>query len=261
MGIMQHHDAVSGTVKQHVANNYALKLYKTIAKCEKVVNEAVNKLTKSEPKTEQTFCQKLNISACAVTEGNDSLAVNIYNPTAHSVKHIVRLPVTNNAYQVFDPTGNPVKSEYVPIPAAVLKLKERDSKATNELVFEAQLPALGFATYFLKANGKDVKPSEVQKVSGSFGVKSKNFNVIFDKNGNINTIQLKNGKVVEIKQEFEYYKAKAGDNKRCGSQSLWSAISSDLKDRYPMSLMRLRLSHNWLKRLSPLKFIRKSIHI
>ena len=115
---------------------------------------------------------------------------------------------------MFDPTGNPVKSEYMPIPAAVLKLKERDSKATNELVFEAQLPALGFPTYFVKANGTDVKPSEVQKVSGSFGVKSKNFNVIFDKNGNINTIQLKNGKVVEIKQEFEYYKAKAGDNKR-----------------------------------------------
>ena len=108
MGII-HHDDISGTVKQHVANNYALKLYKTIAKCENVVNEAVNKLTKSEPKTEQLFCQMLNISACAVTERNDSLALNIFNPTAHSVKHIVRLPITNNAYQVFDPTGNPVK--------------------------------------------------------------------------------------------------------------------------------------------------------
>ena len=36
MGIMQHHDAVSGTEKQHVAEDYARLLDEGIAECNKV---------------------------------------------------------------------------------------------------------------------------------------------------------------------------------------------------------------------------------
>lgn len=40
MGILQHHDAISGTEKQHVADDYALYLAEGVAACEKVVNAA-----------------------------------------------------------------------------------------------------------------------------------------------------------------------------------------------------------------------------
>lgn len=35
MGIMQHHDAVTGTEKQHVAEDYALLLHKGVQECRK----------------------------------------------------------------------------------------------------------------------------------------------------------------------------------------------------------------------------------
>lgn len=36
MGIMQHHDAVTGTEKQHVAEDYALLLHKGVVECQKI---------------------------------------------------------------------------------------------------------------------------------------------------------------------------------------------------------------------------------
>lgn len=35
MGVMQHHDAITGTEKQHVANDYARLLYEAIVECER----------------------------------------------------------------------------------------------------------------------------------------------------------------------------------------------------------------------------------
>lgn len=37
MGIMQHHDAVAGTEKQHVANDYARLLHKGVVECQKTL--------------------------------------------------------------------------------------------------------------------------------------------------------------------------------------------------------------------------------
>ncbi|CAG2178719.1 unnamed protein product, partial [Oppiella nova] len=210
MGVLQHHDAVSGTEKQHVADNYALKLSKSIEKCKTVVNQSLNSLiSKSDPKLNQLFCNALNVSACAVTEGTDNLAVTIYNPFGHNVNSVIRLPVTSKAYKVLDPKGTAVKSEIVPIPTSVLNLKERVSKAKDELVFNASIPALGFATYLLKANGPQngVNEAKVTKITEAFGIKSKSMNILFDKTGALNAIQLKDGKVVDFKQNFEYYKA------------------------------------------------------
>ncbi|CAG2112070.1 unnamed protein product, partial [Medioppia subpectinata] len=128
LGVMQHHDAIAGTEKQHVSDNYALKLYKTIEKCQSVVDESLNILI-GDKNLNQLFCNQLNVSACAVTEGTDNIAVTLYNAFGHNVNHVVRLPVTSKAYKVFDPKGNAVKSNIVAIPESVLSLKERKSKA------------------------------------------------------------------------------------------------------------------------------------
>lgn len=38
MGVMQHHDAITGTEKQHVADDYARILTKGMNKCSNVIN-------------------------------------------------------------------------------------------------------------------------------------------------------------------------------------------------------------------------------
>ena len=44
MGIAQHHDAVSGTEKQHVADDYALRLAQGSAECKEVIDEALSNI-------------------------------------------------------------------------------------------------------------------------------------------------------------------------------------------------------------------------
>jgi Alpha mannosidase middle domain len=38
MGVLQHHDAVSGTAKQHVTEDYAQRLAAGFDECSKVIN-------------------------------------------------------------------------------------------------------------------------------------------------------------------------------------------------------------------------------
>lgn len=41
MGVMQHHDAITGTEKEHVAHDYATILSRGMAECEFVANTAL----------------------------------------------------------------------------------------------------------------------------------------------------------------------------------------------------------------------------
>lgn len=41
MGVMQHHDAVTGTEKQLVADDYSRILYKSMHYAEKMISEAI----------------------------------------------------------------------------------------------------------------------------------------------------------------------------------------------------------------------------
>ncbi|XP_054157914.1 lysosomal alpha-mannosidase-like [Oppia nitens] len=106
---------------------------------------------------------------------------------------------------------------------SVLVLKERVSKATDELVFEANAPPLGYNTYILrlKTNNNDDNDSQQQqpeeptvtKITDKLSVKSLSNTIMFDNTGALSAVQLANGKVVDLKQKFEFYKAKPGDNK------------------------------------------------
>ncbi len=44
MGVAQHHDAVTGTEKQHVADDYARMLYEGIEDCDVVMASSLNNL-------------------------------------------------------------------------------------------------------------------------------------------------------------------------------------------------------------------------
>jgi hypothetical protein len=97
MGILQHHDAVSGTEKQHVANDYAQRvstgidsaivrrdiplISSVVSFFQYVINEAYKKLLPKDnqaslPIPEQFLCQLSNISECLLIEGQNNVSIS-----------------------------------------------------------------------------------------------------------------------------------------------------------------------------------------
>ncbi|CAL1274579.1 unnamed protein product [Larinioides sclopetarius] len=221
MGIMQHHDAITGTAKQHVTNDYYETLAAAIESCHGIVNEAYEKLLpKNESATPLTqyFCNYLNISECSITETDSPVAINIYNPLAWNVTEYIRIPVTGKAYKVLDYNGNPVDVQIVPLPSPVFKIPGRNSKSEAEVVFEAKLPALGYATYLMRnitsQSDKYKQASRIkQNTEGDWILKNKFISVYVDsKSGLLRQLQLADGTNLTVNQSFYWYRGMNGDN-------------------------------------------------
>ncbi|KAF2364114.1 Glycosyl hydrolase family 38 C-terminal [Trinorchestia longiramus] len=149
LGVTQHHDAVTGTAKQHVTDDY----YKRLDEAQRSSEEALVPLLRSlagspEAAGAVSFCPQRNISSCELTEESTSFQVVVYNSIARPIDTPVRIPVPNFPYQVTDYQGNSITSQLVPIPDAILAIPYRSSSATQELVFMAEaVPAVGSSTY------------------------------------------------------------------------------------------------------------------
>ncbi|KAI8041890.1 hypothetical protein M5D96_003185, partial [Drosophila gunungcola] len=105
MGIMQHHDAVTGTEKQAVARDYDRMLYKAIVGAENSARDALRSLTNLTSGQFES-CLELNISVCAFTQNSaNNVVVTLVSPLAHASTQYVRIPVENNNYIVTDEKG------------------------------------------------------------------------------------------------------------------------------------------------------------
>jgi lysosomal alpha-mannosidase len=164
-GILQHHDAVSGTAKQAVTNDYQKMLNKGIVGCQSVVNDAMNDLA---PKSDQVpptneFCSYLNISVCTVSQTSDKFLVTVHNGLARELKTFARIPVESDEYTLSDPNGNTVQVQHV---ATFLTSQITDAtRSAYQLVFPVQLPPFGYNTYYLSKNGADKNKRKAAKVN------------------------------------------------------------------------------------------------
>ncbi|XP_048198391.1 lysosomal alpha-mannosidase isoform X2 [Perognathus longimembris pacificus] len=139
MAVLQHHDAVSGTAKQHVTDDYARQLAAGWGPCEVLLSNALSRLSGS--KGVFSFCRSLNVSICPLTQKTSHFQVIIYNPLGRKVDHMVRLPISEGVFIVNDPNGKTVPSAVVVLPSLY---EEEDH---SELLFSARVPALGFSIY------------------------------------------------------------------------------------------------------------------
>lgn len=112
MGIMQHHDAVTGTEKEKVAQDYAKRMSVAFRACSTNIRNVLNQFAANSGEVtsvnyplELKTCSLLNISSCATSESNAQFALTLYNPLAHSTDEYVRIPVKGYKYTVTDPSG------------------------------------------------------------------------------------------------------------------------------------------------------------
>lgn len=176
LGIAQHHDAVTGTAKQHTTNDYAKRLTRGVSEAEAAVDLALSCLSNSSssrsceaPAIKFRQCPLLNISYCPPTEEEildaESLVVVAYNSLGWSRTEVVRIPVSDANLFVQDSKGQTVEVQYVGMDNTTSTLRSFYTKAYLGispdqapkfwLLFQASVPPLGWNTYFIsKAAGK-----------------------------------------------------------------------------------------------------------
>ncbi|XP_026724554.1 lysosomal alpha-mannosidase-like isoform X2 [Trichoplusia ni] len=153
MGVMQHHDAITGTEKQHVTHDYERLLNQAVDDALIIAKQAFNKVTQKDDKKPPIFdfqrCH-LNESRCDVSEKSEKFVVTIYNPLGWSVKEPIRVPVGEGSYEVYAPNGQKIKTQMVKLPNRVTDIPTRSSKATQEIVFIIYLKPLSYKSLYIK---------------------------------------------------------------------------------------------------------------
>lgn len=211
MGVAQHHDAVTGTAKQHVNDDYTLRLDKGWKACQVVVSNALSSLMGT--KENFVFCNLLNISVCPLTEISKSFNVVIYNPLGRAVTQYVRLPVNGAAYVVKGPSGESIPSEVVPVSKFTKEVRRNKGSAERELFFPGQIPPLGFSRFTVEKLHAQERFFQKKAEKNPLMIQNKFYRVEFDPDtGLISKIQnLEKQITLPVKQSYLRYNASIGN--------------------------------------------------
>ncbi|KAI9915291.1 hypothetical protein PsorP6_007121 [Peronosclerospora sorghi] len=142
VALVQHHDGVSGTEKQKVANDYALRLNDGLVAAEKALN---NVLDGSGDAHTYRFCLRANTSVCDVATQNTQFEVLVHNALARKRIETVSLPITHPAAKVEVLTGSATvraQNVYVALP-----VHPETKVAPYSLVFSVELDPLSTSRF------------------------------------------------------------------------------------------------------------------
>ena len=226
--VAQHHDAVSGTAKQAVTYDYAQRLAKTSTAAFTFLSTAMAKVVSKDGQADVTFsyCPLANVSDCPATAAGGQVAVVIYNPAGHSlglktplgVQAIVRVPVPNKGYQVFDAAGKLLEQQQtvpvLPTPA------QTSGAAQFEAVFAVDVGAIGLTTAFLSSNssedgddGEDGQPMLTTVTDAAVSLENAYYSLSFDStSGLLTSVTTKaDGVSHPFTQDFAWYPRLPGE--------------------------------------------------
>nr|GME12519.1 alpha-mannosidase isoform X1 [Ipomoea batatas] len=248
LGIVQHHDAVTGTAKQHTTDDYAKRLAIGASESEIVVNSALSCLVNSKSKGQckgeggstSSFdqCQLLNISYCPpteedITEGK-SLVIVAYNSLGWKRTDVIKIPVNDADLVVHDSMGNVIEAQYIELDNVTSNLREfyveaylgkSPKKAPKYwLLFPVSVPPLGLNSYFVsKASHKGSRNNGYISAIGL----EKNETVEIGP-GNLKlSFSLASGQLTRI------FNSKTGVDIPVQQSYLWYASSSGGEDQQP----------------------------
>ncbi|EGD74140.1 hypothetical protein PTSG_06149 [Salpingoeca rosetta] len=170
IAVSTHHDGLSGTEKQAVADDYSLRIAGGEQETRGMVAQVFDRLAGMK---DAQFCNTergLNISFCPFTTDAAEFSMIAYNPQGQRSKQVFRVPIASSHASVVSSTGKAVPSQVVPLTdreiglsKAYLQFQEMDNKqrvaeftnnATHVVTFVADVPAVGYETFTISTGSE-----------------------------------------------------------------------------------------------------------
>jgi hypothetical protein len=165
LGVTQHHDAIAGTATQAVNDDYVAMLERGRAGAFASIAASLANAT-GYAGAPFALCPLANVTLCPALERGEPAVVVAYNPlgqaaAAAPVRLSVGLPAGVASYAVTDGSGRTLEAQLVPLSARDRELRalfgganaSASANATAWLCFTGDLPAAGFAAFFLEPVG------------------------------------------------------------------------------------------------------------
>ncbi|TYZ68389.1 hypothetical protein PybrP1_003372 [[Pythium] brassicae (nom. inval.)] len=144
VGLVQHHDGLSGTERQSIADDYALRLHGGVLDGLKEVNEVLFVVGE---KGAYEFCLQANISVCDVSASHKQFEVLVHNALPRTSVHTVSIPVLHKTMTIkaLSASANVRHQEVV----HALPVHAKQAAAPYSLVFSTELGPLSDARFLV----------------------------------------------------------------------------------------------------------------
>ncbi|KAI6191700.1 Alpha-mannosidase [Aphelenchoides bicaudatus] len=193
VGLAQHHDAITGTSKEKVTQDYEQRMRTAANEIQANLARSMEVL-QNEP-LHFAFCNQINESICEAVKSSSPIAVLIFNTHTHPVNASVRIPFYDRSVLVQDDKLEQTTSDVMKSFHVVDQLASSTSQAPYQLQFPVSLPAYGFRTYFLT------------KLQSRLALENDNLRLNFDADGVLQEwVIKKEQKTFKFQQAFHYYK-------------------------------------------------------
>ena len=164
----QHHDAITGSSKQHVAYDYAKKLAVGRINADTMLSSAFQKLT-NYMDADFVSCDLSNATICPILESGVPTVITFWNQQAQGKPYLnVLLPVgfpnTISSYNVYNSNGELIVAQILPLSDRDISLRENYymtnfTSPMQWLAFQVSAVAVGYVTYFIvPASSTDEAP-------------------------------------------------------------------------------------------------------
>ncbi|KAH9125726.1 hypothetical protein AeMF1_003694 [Aphanomyces euteiches] len=138
VGLVLHHDSLSGTEKQVVADDYTERLAEGVTQGHLRLREILSSASLD-------LCLLANVSICNATNTLNPFTFIVYNPLPFAATFNVNLPIASSSAKVERSNGTTVSSAV--LSAVPVYSKPLAHSAANELIVESLVPPLSWETF------------------------------------------------------------------------------------------------------------------
>ena len=210
LGVLQHHDAVSGTAKQHVAFDYAKRLSAGVEAASLVMTKSVAAIKQATDAKSFGLCPRLNETVCKLSQGA-SVEVVVWNSLARVRTEVITVPVYSSNVNVYL-NGEPVPVQVYAAEETVTNYQRNTQETKYVASFAAEVHPLGFSSFVLKSSADNSKYTVPPPEKTEVTLENEFLLVTFSKNGLISSITNKaSGVNIQLSQSFCFYISNIGD--------------------------------------------------